>query len=196
MGCAKIKRNNFDRNAVVRLKNLFFVYLVASMFVLAFLTSVVFGANEHSTTITVTFTPSGDIELNVTLGHASFGSTPAGVAGNYSPTEGGGSDAYVLYNNGTAGAHVYIHQNGSTDSGAWSAVVAVPGDDEFAIRTVNDTGGAYRYIPAFPTNTSWISNLAAKESHAFGLHLYVGAASVGGILVAQKTRINITGAAA
>jgi len=203
MGCAKVKKNSvFDKKAVVSLKNFLFVYLVVSMFVLAFLTPVVLGG-PHSTRITVTFTPtSGDISLNVSVGHASFGNTPVGTT-NKSQTEAGGTSAYLIYNNGSGAAKVYVFQNYSTDAARpakWfaydttSGLGAKPGNFSLVIENSSST---YKFVRN--TNSSsciWISSLGSNTSNAFGVKLSLAGNQWSQQLAAQRTRINFTGVVA
>jgi len=193
MGCAKVKNTNFNKKAVVKIENVLIIYLVISMFIFAFLTPVVFGG-AHSDYIYVTFTPTGDIDLDVTIGTATFGNVAAGTV-NATPTEGATASTYTLYNNGTVAAHVYIFSNATTTSGEWTLDNdGTPAVDNFCLKRWNSTGGGIVYIQN--TNTSWIASLAgAGGTKLFGLTLQLGNSSGSSVLDAQNTRINITGAA-
>ncbi|MGF3585434.1 MAG: hypothetical protein ACQXXD_06950 [Thermoplasmatota archaeon] len=163
------------------------------MFVFAFLTPVVFGG-PHSDYIYVTFTPTGDISLDVYPGTASFGSVPAGTV-NATPSQGSSTSTYTLKNNGSVAAHVYIFSNATTNTSEWTLDNdGQPADDHFCLKRWNSTGGGFVYIRN--TNTSWIPNLAAAGgTRLFGLSLQLGNVTSGDKLDAQSTRINITGTA-
>jgi len=169
------------------------------MFVFAFLTPVVFGG-AHADYIKVTFTPTGDITLDVTKGTATFGSVAAGTV-NDTCTEGATSATYTLYNNGTVAAHVYMWTNlttNGTPAQEWTldSDGGAPATDNYIIKRWNNSATfGVAYVKG--TNTSFISSLAgAGTTKLFGLTLQLGNASASTHLVAQHTRINITGVAA
>jgi len=193
MGCKKSNKIYFSKN-MEQFKKTTIIYLIVIMFASIFLTPVVFGG-AHSDYIYVTFTPTGDIDLDVTIGTATFGNVAAGTV-NATPTEGATASTYTLYNNGTVAAHVYIFSNATTTSGEWTLDNdGTPAVDNFCLKRWNSTGGGIVYIQN--TNTSWIASLAgAGGTKLFGLTLQLGNASGSGVLDAQNTRINITGAIA
>lgn len=192
MGCKK-NRIYFSKN-MEQLKKTMMIYLIVIMFASVFVTPVVFGG-AHSDYIYVTFTPTGDIDLDVTIGTATFGNVVAGTV-NDTASEGGTTSTYTLYNNGTAAAHVYIFSNATTTSGEWTLDNdGTPAVDNFCLKRWNSTGGGFVYIKN--TNTSWISSLAAAGgTKLFGVTLQLGNSSGSSVLDAQNTRINITGAVA
>jgi len=188
MGCVKVKKSNFNKKAVFIAENVLFVYLVISMFIFAFFTPVVLGG-AHSDYVTVTFTPSGDIDIAVNRTTATFGTVTLGSSNN-NPTEVGGTSAYSLTNSGEVKAHVYIKSNHTTDGGEWTLEGAgSPGLDEFSIKLTNSTVGTRWFTNA---NASWIASLAIDTPVLFGLTLDIGTASVESKLDLQRTRLNFT----
>jgi hypothetical protein len=188
MGCRTIIGKIDD------IKKTLSIFLIVTMFVVAVVTPVVFGANEHADYIVVTFTPSGDIELDVTNGTAVFGSVAAGTVNATIPGM-ATSGSYTLYNNGTVAAHVYIWTNETTNGSSdqeWTLDNdGTPGIDNFCLKRWNNSGGN-GFIRNL--NTSWIDNLAGGGGTIlFGVTLQLGTASDNDRLVAQLTRINITG---
>lgn len=193
MGCKNVS------GKIDNIKKTLMIFLIATMFVSSFIMPIVFGANEHADYIKVTFTPTGDIELDVTLGTATFGDTVAGSV-NETPDEGADSTTYTLYNNGTVAAHVYMWSNETTNGTAaqeWTLDNdGTPGLDNFCLKRVNNTATfGLEYVQN--SNTSWIASLAGGGgTKLFGITLQLGNASASTHLVAQHTRINITGVAA
>jgi len=112
MGCRKANKIYFSKN-MDQIKKTLMIFLIATMFFSAFVTPVVFGG-AHADYIKVTFTPTGDITLDVTRGTATFGNVASGTV-NATPTEGATSATYTLYNNGTVAAHVYMWTNLTTN---------------------------------------------------------------------------------
>jgi len=178
MGCKKVND----------LENSFIIYLVVLVFVISFVTPAVLGG-AHSDYVTVTFTPSGDINITVNRTTATFGTVTLNTNDNPT-TEVGDTSAYSLTNSGTVKAHVYIKSNHTTDGGEWTLEGAgSPGLDEFSIKLTNSTVGTRWFTN---TNASWIASLAIDTPVLFGLTLDIGTASVESKLDEQTTRLNFT----
>jgi hypothetical protein len=162
------------------------------MFIASIVTPVVFGA--HSDYVDVTFTPSGDISIEVNKSTASFGTVTTGQ-GDHTPTEGSSTLTYAIFNNGSVAAHCYIDANATTNTTLWDLDDdGSPPVDNYSIIVENNTGGTQYFSD---TNKSWIGSLAGGGgSNSFGLILAVGNSSGSGVLTPQKTRINFTGAIA
>ena len=199
MGCKRANKIYFGKN-IEQFKKTLTILLTVTMFTLVFITPVVFGG-PHADYIEVTFTPTGDISLDVTKGTATFGSEPAGTV-NASPSEGATSAAYTLYNNGSVAAHVYMFSNGTTNGTAaqrWTLDIdGTPGLDNFCLKRWNNSAVfGLVYVKATNVSSSFISSLAGGgTTKLFGLTLQLGNSSASTHLVAQHTRINITGVAA
>jgi len=185
MGCKKVDWIIFGRKAS-QIKKTLIVPLVVVMMITA-VTPIVFAANEHSDTITVTFDPGGDIELDVTPGTATFGTVDF-EASNEWPSEGGLDTTYTLYNNGSVAADVWIKANHTTDSGNMDLEnTGNPAQDQYCL---NVTGSNAQQITN--TNASWSNNLAGGGATiTFGINLELGTGSED--WAAQTTTINITG---
>jgi hypothetical protein len=163
--------------------NKIYVFMIAAMLITA-ITPVVLGA--HQDYITVTFNPSGDIDIDVNLSTANFSAVTFSSSGNW-PTEGGTDTSYTLYNNGTVAADVYIFSNATTDSSDMTLEnTGSPGADEYCL---NVTGSNATQITN--TNASWINSLAGSGTITFGINLELGTGSSD--FGWQTTRINVTG---
>ena len=193
MGCRRII------GKIDNIKKTLLIFLIVTMFASSFITPIVFGANEHADYIKVTFEATGDIELDVTLGTATFGQVAAGTV-NATPSEGATSATYTLYNNGTVAAHVYMWTNETTNGTSdqeWTLDNdGTPGIDNFCLKRCNNTATfGMEYVQN--SNTSWIASLSGGGgTKLFGITLQLGNASDTDRLVSQHTRINITGVAA
>ena len=185
MGCKKIKRTIFYRKAG-KIKKTLGIFIVTTMLIAA-ITPLVYAANEHSDDITVTFDPSGNIELDISPETANFSAVTFETSVNW-PTEGGTDTSYTLYNNGSVAADVFIKGNHSTDSGDMD-LQGTPGSittDEYCL---NFTGSNAQQITS--TNTSWTESFDADTTITFGINLQLddGSSDFGW----QTTTINITG---
>jgi hypothetical protein len=169
----------------MKIKKILWVILVTVMMTTAITPIAI--AENHSETIHVTFTPSGDIDLDVFPITATFGTVVLESTDEY-PDEGAGDTDYTVYNNGSTNAVVYIFSNTTTDSGEWTLDNGgSPGEDEFSLDV---TGSDLQQITN--SNTSWISDLNDGSTVTFGINLDLGTASGSGQLDAQVTTINIT----
>ncbi len=163
--------------------NKIYVLVIAAMLITA-ITPVVLGA--HQDYITVTFNPSGDIDIDVNLSTANFSTVTFSSSGNW-PTEGNTDTSYTLYNNGTVAANVYIFSNATTDNDNMTLEnTGSPGADEYCL---NVTGSNATQITN--TNASWINGLAGSGTITFGINLELGTGSSD--YGWQTTRINVTG---
>jgi len=185
MGCDKVNEIRF-LGKERRINNKIIILLVGTMLVTA-ITPIALAASQAN--ITVTFDPTGTIDLDVSPDAASFGSVFFESADNW-PTGNVTNTSYTLYNNGTVAADVHIFSNTTTDSAQMTldddgASIAVDG------YSLDVTGSEAQQITA--TNASWIDNLAADATGfvTFGLNLDLGSGSQD--WDAQTTRINITG---
>jgi hypothetical protein len=162
--------------------------LILAAFLITAITPVALGA--HQDYITVTFNPTGNIDIDVNLSTANFSSVAFSSSGNW-PTEGGTDTSYTLYNNGTLSANVYIFSNATTDTGDMTLEnTGSPGLDEFCL---NVTGSNAQQITN--TNASWINGLAGGGGTVtFGINLELGTGSSD--FGWQTTRINVTGVVA
>ena len=139
--------------------------------------------------VTVTFDPSGAVDIDVNKSAANFSTVVFSSTNNY-PSGAQTDTSYTVYNNGTAAAEVFIYSNLTTDSGELTLDDGgSPGADEFSIDV---TGSDAQQITG--SNTSWIDPLAASGGTVtFGLNLDLGTGSTN--FKWQTTRINVTGAA-
>ncbi|UCF12613.1 MAG: hypothetical protein JSW06_11375 [Thermoplasmatales archaeon] len=177
MGCKK----GWDRN--MEIKKIYVLIIVAIM--ITAMTPVVLGV--HQDYITVTFNPSGDIDLDVTPATANFSTVVFSSEINW-PIEGGTDTSYTLYNNGTVAADVFIFSNTTTDTKELTLEnTGNPTIDQFCL---NVTGSNAQQITN--TNTSWTNDLVGGGGTlTFGINLELGSGSSD--FGWQKTRINITG---
>ncbi len=159
--------------------------LITVAILITAITPVVLGASEDY--ITVTFNPSGDIDLDVTPDTANFSTVVFSSSTNW-PTEGGTDTSYTLYNNGTVTADIFIFSNTTTDNGDLTLEnTGSPGLDQFCL---NVTGSNAQQITN--TNTSWTNDLVGGGGTlTFGINLELGVGSSD--FGWQTTRINITG---
>jgi len=149
------------------------------------ITPIVF-ALPHSDVITVTFDPGGDISIVASPDTAAFGAVTFSSKDN-TPTTYPGNTDYTVFNNGSAGADVYLFQNDTTESKTMSADTSFPLDlDEYGI---NITGTEACVIP-LTNGTLWEDNLAALATLTFGFNLDLGTGSLDH--GAQNTWVNIT----
>jgi len=167
----------------MRIKKIY-VLMIATMLITV-VTPVVLGA--HQDYITVTFNPTGTIEIDVNLSTANFSSVLFSSSGNW-PTEGGTDTSYTLYNNGSLAANVYIFSNATTDTSDMTLEnTGSPGADEYCL---NVTGSNVQQITN--TNASWVNGLAGGGGTVtFGINLELGSGSTD--FSWQTTRINVTG---
>ena len=186
MGCVKMKKINFNKKSN-QIKKTLLISLIVTMLVTAFTPVVpVVLALPHSDVITVTFDPGGDISINASPETAAFGAVVFSTKTN-APTTYPGNTDYTVFNNGSAGADVYIFQNATTESQTMAADTSFPLDlDEYGI---NITGTEAIVIP-LTNGTLWEDNLAASASITFGFNLDLGAGSLDH--AAQNTWVNIT----
>jgi len=170
-----------------QIKKTLIISLIVTMMITAIVPVVpVVFALPHSDVITVTFDPGGDISINASPETAAFGAVVFSSKGN-TPTTYPGNTDYTVFNNGTAGADVYIFQNATTESQVMSADTSFPLDlDEYGI---NITGTEACVIP-LANGTLWEDNLAASATLTFGFQLDLGAGSLDH--AAQNTWVNIT----
>ena len=169
MGCDKIKKT--------LIIPLIFVVIVAVATPMTFA--------DH---VTVTFNPSGTVDIDVNQSSANFSTVTFGSRNNR-PTDLDTDTSFTVYNNGTAAAQVFIFSNASTDSGDMSlnSGGGGPANDEY---NINVTGSDAQVITS--SSTSWIDPLAAGGGAVtFGLILDVGTGSSN--FDWQTTRINVTG---
>jgi len=173
----------------MKIKKISWSILVTLMTITA-ITPIASAGKGTPETIQVTFTPTGDIDLDLFPITATFGTVTLESTDEY-PDEGAGDTDYTVYNNGSVSAVVYISSNISTDpvgEGDWRLKdSSSPGEDEY---TLDVTGSDATYITH--TNTSWIADLTGGSTVTFGLNLDLGTCSGSGKLDAQATTINIT----
>jgi len=149
---------NFNKKSN-QIKKTLLISLVVTMLIIAItpVVPVVF-ALPHSDVITVTFDPGGDISINASPDTAAFGAVVFSSKAN-TPTTYPGNTDYTVFNNGSAGADVYIFQNATTESKTMTADTNYPLDlDEYGI---NITGTEEILIPMV-NGTLWEDNLAAS----------------------------------
>lgn len=169
----------------MKIKKILGVILVALMMITA-ITPIAFAGNLPET-IRVTFTPSGDIDLDLFPITATFGTVTLEATDQH-PDEGSGDTDYTVYNNGSTNAVIYIFSNTTTDGDEWTLDGdGSPGEDAFSLDV---TGSDSAYITN--SNTSWIADLDDGSTVTFGMHLDLGTASGSGQLDGQVTTINIT----
>jgi len=181
MGCVKMNKTQFYKRSNQIKKTLIIPLIFVIMIAVA--TPMTFA--DH---VTVTFDPSGGVDIDVNQSAANFSTVIWSSTDNY-PTGFGTDTSYTVYNNGTAAAEVFICSNLTTDGGEMTLDDGgAPGADEYSIDV---TGSDNQQITG--SNTSWIDPLAAGGGAVtFGLNLDLGTGSTN--FQWQTTRINITGA--
>ena len=154
--------------------------IVAALLVTTFLLPAVMGATSDS--ISITFNPSGNIDLDISPQSADVGvvgaGSSAGTAANY----------FTLYNNGTVGMDTQIEANSTTDSGNLTLDGdGSPGLDYFSLYVTGNCPN--QYISSTPAN--WKQDLAPGGSETFGITVYLGQISMD--YGQEKVTINVTG---
>ena len=166
MGCDKIKKT--------LIIPLIFVIIVAVATPMTF-------ADQ----INVTFNPSGGIVVDVNHTKANFSTVTFNTQNNY-PTGANGDTSFIIYNNGTLGAEVFIYANLTTNEGDMTLTSgASPGEDQIRLDV---TGANATQITS--VNTSWLDPLNGGGHGYFGLNLDVGVGSTDHPW--QTSRINVT----
>jgi len=189
MGCTKAKITIFRRRAGNINKNLIIPLVV--VMVISAITPIAI-AGSHSTSIDVTFTPSGDIDIDVSPKTANFSVVTVNTTNNR-PQEGNTNDTYTLWNNGSVNAHVYVNSNASTEEGNWDldSDGVFASTDSFSIEFCNSSGVTAQWVTS--VNSSWMDPVPSSDTRKFGIFLDISAASGAAALVQQNTTINITG---
>lgn len=182
MGCGKMNKSNFNKKSNQIKKTLIIPLVVAIL--IAVSTPMVF-----ADFVTVTFDPTGSVDIDVNLTTANFTDVLFNSTDNY-PTEGGLDTSYTVYNNGTLAAEVFIFSNLTTDTGNMTLDNAgSPGLDEYSL---DITGSNTTQITG--SNATWLTSLAADGGAVtFGINLDLGYGSSD--FDWQTTRINVTGVA-
>ena len=181
MGCVKMNQISFNKKSSQIKKTLMIPLVVVIM--LAVATPMTFADQ-----INVTFNPAGGIDVDVNHTKANFSSVTFNTQDNY-PTGAGGDTSFIIYNNGSLAADVFIYANLTTNEGDMTLDDAgTPGVDEFSL---DITGSNATQITS--TNATWLNPLNAGGHGYFGLNLDLGLGSSDHDW--QTTLINVTGAA-
>lgn len=150
------------------------------LIVLVLITPMVLGATWD--TVTVTFDPTGNIDLDVAPETAAIGSITAGSSA------GTGAADYTLYNNGTVTMDTQIKTNSTTDSASLTLDPdGSPTEDNYSIQTSGNCPN--QYITS--SNVAWKQDLSGGSSETFGFTVYLGTISQD--WPSQTTTVNISG---